>query len=274
MGGQVYSVPFAQIPEWIIDADISDRAVRVFAVLNRYANDAGYAFPGRTRMAQRCLCSSASIDRALNELRDIGAITSVQRIENGAIIGNDYWLWPATPSSPVHMGRRTSDATPGVTGDATVGAPVTRQERKPLNESHSSSPVPSSTPGDDNGEKKKDLASVTTIGGGRFDVHARHAANLAYARRVETIGAPASPTRWRRKVAAEWLTENTDTLVELIDGDHLDPRREWSVADIVDIIDNGVIPHAPPPVLGCAECGFSGWHDAGARKVIRCTVTT
>lgn len=136
MSGQVYSVPFAQIPEWILDLDISDRAVRLWCVLHRHANSDGHAFPGRTAIAERLKCSTGSVDRALNELRNAGAIVSRQKKAGPAIVGNDYWLWPAQPYSQVERGSPTGEATPSPTGDATVASPVTRQEeREPVNES-------------------------------------------------------------------------------------------------------------------------------------------
>ncbi len=136
MSGQVYAVPFAQIPEWILDAEISDRAVRLFCVLHRHANENGRAFPGRSSIAKRMRCSTPSIDRALTELRDIGAVVSVQKKVGPAIVGNDYWLWPAAPSSPVTSPSVTGDASVASPVSALVASPVTRQEeREPGNES-------------------------------------------------------------------------------------------------------------------------------------------
>jgi hypothetical protein len=132
MSGQVYGVPFAQIPEWILDAEISDRAVRLFCVLHRHANSEGRAFPGRTAISERLKCSTGSVDRALNELRGIAAIVSRQKKVGPAIVGNDYWLWPAQPSSQVETGSPTDEARGSPTADATVALPVARQE----NESH------------------------------------------------------------------------------------------------------------------------------------------
>jgi hypothetical protein len=139
VSGQVYSEPFAQVPEWLLDSDVSDRAIRVWAVLHRHANRKGHAFPGRAAIAERARCSTASVDRALNELRDVGAVVSENRFEGAAIVGNDYWLWPALPSSAV--------MTPSVTADATLAAPVTRQEREPTNESQELKPLVSATSG-------------------------------------------------------------------------------------------------------------------------------
>lgn len=134
MSGQVYKEPFAQIPEWLLDADVSDRAIRVFCVLQRHADRDGRAFPGRKRLSKRCRCSTASIDRALNELRATGAVISENVFEGDAIVGNNYWLWPATPSSPVSRGSVTDEARGSVTGESGVAPPVTHK-REPSNES-------------------------------------------------------------------------------------------------------------------------------------------
>lgn len=81
---------FAIVPEWLLDADVSDRAVRVFGVLSRYADRRGTAHPSRTTLATRCRCSTDSIDRALKELEECGAVKVNRRIENGSYSTNEY----------------------------------------------------------------------------------------------------------------------------------------------------------------------------------------
>jgi hypothetical protein len=82
---------FAIVPEWILDSTyISDRGVRVFAVLSRYADQEGHAHPSRTTLANRCFCSVDSVDRALKELEAAGAVEVKRRIENGAYVTNEY----------------------------------------------------------------------------------------------------------------------------------------------------------------------------------------
>src|SRR5271154_4034073 len=97
---RIHGTPFAQIPEWILDSsDLTDKAVRLFCVLDRYANDSGRAFPGRTKLAERLGCSPNSLDRALAELVEVGALVVESRYrEDGGRTSNDYWLWPALPS--------------------------------------------------------------------------------------------------------------------------------------------------------------------------------
>ncbi len=134
---------FARLPEWVLDAPISDRAVRLFAVLLRHADKGGKAFPSRARIAARLRprpddaddswkpLSTDSVDRAVAELVGIGAM----RVQHhGGQPGdarrpNTYYLLrrPATASAP----SRTPAATPSRTGAESLAAPV-RTEREPV----------------------------------------------------------------------------------------------------------------------------------------------
>jgi hypothetical protein len=66
---------FAIVPEWVLHADISANAVRLYAVLNRFANSSGHAWPSRKTIADQMRVSVATVDRAKDELVDIGALT-------------------------------------------------------------------------------------------------------------------------------------------------------------------------------------------------------
>lgn len=101
---------FAIIDEWVLDLDISDRAVRLYAVLARYADSETHkAYPSRGTLAERLRCSKASVDRAAQELVDAGAMTKKQR-HNSSVV---YTL---QVSSPLMRGV--------VTGDEGGSAPV------------------------------------------------------------------------------------------------------------------------------------------------------
>ena len=39
---------FSMVPEWVLDADIGDCALRLYAVLLRYGNSTGARMPSRT----------------------------------------------------------------------------------------------------------------------------------------------------------------------------------------------------------------------------------
>jgi hypothetical protein len=66
---------FAIVPEWVLHADISSNAVRLYAVLNRFANSSGHAWPSRKTIADQMRVSVATVDRAKDELVEIGALT-------------------------------------------------------------------------------------------------------------------------------------------------------------------------------------------------------
>ena len=94
---------FAIIDEWLLDLDISDRAVRLYAVLARYADSETHkAYPSRGTLAERLHCSKASVDRAAQELVDAGAMTKKQR-HNSSVV---YTL---QVSSPMNRGVLTGD---------------------------------------------------------------------------------------------------------------------------------------------------------------------
>jgi len=77
---------FAILDEWLLDLDISDRAVRLYAVLARYAdNDTHKAYPSRETLATRLRCSTKSVDRAALELVEQGAMTKQQRTNSSII---------------------------------------------------------------------------------------------------------------------------------------------------------------------------------------------
>ena len=126
---------FAIIDEWLLDLDISDRAVRLYAVLARYADSETHkAYPSRGTLAERLRCSKASVDRAAQELVDAGAMTKKQR-HNSSIV---YTL---QVSSPTMRGVVTGDEggsarvmTGVLTGDdLTRTTELEPEERKPLN---------------------------------------------------------------------------------------------------------------------------------------------
>lgn len=84
---------FSIVPDWVLDAKISDKAVRVYGILARYAdNETLVAFPKRETIASRIGCHVKSIDRALQELVKIGAITKQHRLNANGYQANLYTL--------------------------------------------------------------------------------------------------------------------------------------------------------------------------------------
>jgi hypothetical protein len=109
---------FAIIDDWILDLNVSDRAIRLYAILSRYAdNETHKAYPSRVTLAKRLQCSASSVDRATRELIEAGALDKKQRL-NSSLIYTLRVLSPVTRgvvtsakggSSPVTRGVVTSD---------------------------------------------------------------------------------------------------------------------------------------------------------------------
>lgn len=83
---------FCIIPEWVLYSSISSHAVRLYGTLQRYADkDSGKCHPSRKTLAEKCGLSLSSLDRALNELVDLGAVKKQQRVgSNGDFTSNIY----------------------------------------------------------------------------------------------------------------------------------------------------------------------------------------
>ena len=91
---------FAVVPEWIIDADISDCAYRLYSVLLRYGQTSGQRMPARATLAGRLRKSSKdTVDRALKELVAIGAVIVERRRRDGRNLTNRYLLMATPPQS-------------------------------------------------------------------------------------------------------------------------------------------------------------------------------
>ena len=112
---------FSIIPEWLLDSGCSDKALRLYAVLSRYAdNDDLTAYPGRSTLAKRMGCHRATVDRAVEELQELGAITKRKRVKDGKYQSSIYTIrrasprrtGAATPVAPMQPPRRTHAATP------------------------------------------------------------------------------------------------------------------------------------------------------------------
>lgn len=109
---------FAIIDDWILDLQVSDRAIRLYAILSRYAdNETHKAYPSRVTLSKRLRCSPSSVDRATRELVEAGALDKQQRL-NSSLIYTLRVLSPVTRgvvrgakggSSPMTRGVVTSD---------------------------------------------------------------------------------------------------------------------------------------------------------------------
>lgn len=101
---------FAIVPEWLLDAEVSARAIQVYARLSRFANSQNTARPSRKRLAKLCRCSVKSIDRALRELEAVRAVKITHRYsdDNRSLISSSYKLATAEPRKSHHLGTVVS----------------------------------------------------------------------------------------------------------------------------------------------------------------------
>src|SRR3954451_13831216 len=112
--GLVVEDRFAIVPEWLLDADISDTAIRLYAVLLRYGHTSGARMPGRATLARRLHKKSTdSVDRAMRELVEIGAVHVQHRYSGGQRLTNLYQLKAVRGRPENEGGSRKSAATPG-----------------------------------------------------------------------------------------------------------------------------------------------------------------
>ena len=99
-------------PEALTISTLSDRAVRLWLRLDRYAGDKESSYPARATLAKDLRCSIPSVDRAMRELVDTGWLHKERRTAGGS---NLYTLLD-DPASPV--------TTPRITSDDTLASPV------------------------------------------------------------------------------------------------------------------------------------------------------
>jgi len=71
---------FQQIPNWILEADISSHAIRLYLVLQKFgSNKDKTSYWSRKKIAKEIKVSPATMDRAKTELINLGAICQVHR---------------------------------------------------------------------------------------------------------------------------------------------------------------------------------------------------
>ena len=108
---RVEDQPFALVPEWVIDTDISDAAFRVYSLLLRYGNTSGQRMPSRKLLAVRLHRSVDAVDRAVRELADTGLVRIEHRRAGRRNLTNRYHLTTTDPNGPRSgSGRRTAPA--------------------------------------------------------------------------------------------------------------------------------------------------------------------
>jgi len=71
-------IQFSAIPIWILDSDISDKAIRLYLALNPHLGGDDVLF-GRGAMADRLGWSTKTVDRAIGELVACGAVPEFRK---------------------------------------------------------------------------------------------------------------------------------------------------------------------------------------------------
>lgn len=145
--GVTSDIAFALVPEWLIDSNVTAQAVRLYAVLSRYADRDGHAFPSRKTLAKRLQVKSLdTVDRALKELTDVHAVTISGRVDEAGDATSNLYVVHRTPptgvAARIRPPRPKNQATPpegcgdgGRTDAGTVAAQIVHerepQEREP-----------------------------------------------------------------------------------------------------------------------------------------------
>jgi len=100
---------FAIIPEWVLFAPISPTAVRLYGVLARHADkEEHFSIVGRGKLAEQMRCATDTIDRAMAELGEIGAVTVEHRTDPNNplhLLPNRYRLAVAPPEAAGQTSR-------------------------------------------------------------------------------------------------------------------------------------------------------------------------
>ncbi len=140
---------FAIVPEWVIDAAVTDAAFRLYSLLLRYGNGSGTRMPSRATLARRLRRSVDAVDRAMRQLSESGIVRIEHRRCGEQFLSNRYHVRTSQPPPPPvegggrivaatpepgREGGRTSAATPGRTSAARVAADL-RPDREISTES-------------------------------------------------------------------------------------------------------------------------------------------
>lgn len=120
---------FSMVPEWVLDADIGDCALRLYAVLLRYGNSTGARMPSRATLAARLHKKSVdTVDRALGELVRLGAIQVEHRWAGHQRLTNRYRIRTSRAGGHGPASTATSSSNEG-RGRMDAATPVERDQR-------------------------------------------------------------------------------------------------------------------------------------------------
>jgi hypothetical protein len=89
---------FAIVPEWVIDAALSDGAFRLYSLLLRFGNGSGSRMPSRQTLARRLRRSVDAIDRAMRQLTEAGIVRVEHRRSGEQFLSNRYHVRTTAPA--------------------------------------------------------------------------------------------------------------------------------------------------------------------------------
>jgi hypothetical protein len=89
---------FAIVPEWVLDLDMSDAALRLYALLLRYGGTSGTRMPSRRLLAERMRRSVDSVDRAMRDLETAGLVRVEHRRRGRENLTNRYHVRTTNPT--------------------------------------------------------------------------------------------------------------------------------------------------------------------------------
>jgi hypothetical protein len=103
---------FAIVPEWVIDAALSDGAFRLYSLLLRYGNGSGSRMPSRQTLPRRLRRSVDAVDRAMRQLTEAGIVRVEHRRSGEQFLSNRYHVRTTAPTqvATADGGGRTSAA--------------------------------------------------------------------------------------------------------------------------------------------------------------------
>ena len=103
---------FAIVPEWVIDAAVSDGAFRLYCLLLCYGNGSGCRMPSRQTQARRLRRSVDAVDRAMRQLTEAGIVRVEHRRAGEQFLSNRYHVRTTSPAVTVDGGSRRCAAQP------------------------------------------------------------------------------------------------------------------------------------------------------------------
>jgi DNA-binding transcriptional MocR family regulator len=125
---KVWGDRFAVVPDEVLVAEVSANAKVLWAILARYADPGGHAYPSLKTLAEVMRCSKDTVGRAKKELIDAQLLSAEQRSDDqGRRTSDDLFLQGASRKSAGAPHRKFA-----VTGSSTQkeGITTTRPDRK------------------------------------------------------------------------------------------------------------------------------------------------